>query len=101
MSETEDPGKKVKRPRKKAAADPDLLPIPFVQPANAMETFLSMPELFRHCLTFLDGKSLSCMARVHKGWTYDVAAVMYGEVDSKQLTKMSHATVRTRPCDAP
>jgi hypothetical protein len=93
MPKQDDTGDKPKRSRKKAKVDADQEAVPLVQPTNATETFFSMPEVFRHLLTYLDGKSLACMARVQKGWTYDVASVLYNEVDSRQLSKMSHVTV--------
>ena len=85
---------KQQRKKSKAQAKAELEPvIPAEIPSDATGTFFHMPELFRHFLRYLDGKTLACMARVRKGWTYDVAAVLYREISNKQLSKMSRGEV--------
>lgn len=92
-----------KRKIANTAVDPDLSsstvtasdnPDEVTVPVTAAARFMGISELRQYFLRFLDKPTLARMGRVEKALTYDVAQVLYEEVDFGRVrSKMSRVSV--------
>lgn len=62
--------------------------------ASAAAAFLATPELRSRLFNVVDRTTLTVLARCAKVLTYDVAQILYREVDFGMARSMSRQTVR-------